>query len=148
MVRGTTNRSLAVVAGKNADAGIGIGTGAARAGLGAFAAFGGGLPSGASAETFAAVRSPLNLPAHPRQYRARSLFAVWQDSQNFVMAMTTRAGIHGIGMDAVITTSKLITTEKAAKSITEARSGIPSECQGSNVASRMRRRFMPPSVDA
>lgn len=148
MVRGTTARSLAVVAGKSADAGIGIGIGTGRAALGAFATLGGGLPSGASAETFAAVRIPLNLPAHPRQYRARSLFAVWHDSQNFVIAITTRAGTHGIDMDAVSTTSKLITTEKAAKSITDARSGIPSECQGSNVASRTRRRSMPSSVDA
>ena len=33
------------------------------------------------------VRTPLNLPAHPTQYRARSLFAVWHASQYLVMAV-------------------------------------------------------------
>ena len=57
------------------------------ASLGPFATFG-GLSCGSS-ETCAAVRTPLNRPAHPRQYFARSRFAVWQASQNFVMATTT-----------------------------------------------------------
>jgi hypothetical protein len=34
----------------------------------------------------AGVRMPENLPPQPRQYLARSLFGVWQDSQNFVIA--------------------------------------------------------------
>ena len=67
-----------------------------------------------------------------------SRFAVWQDSQNFVMTMEAGRATHGIGMYAVITTSKLITTEKAAKSISDARSGIPSRCHG-KTASRKRR---------
>ena len=111
--------------------------GAGCANLGVLATLGGLRSGKAPAETFAAVRIPLNRPAQPRQYFARSRFAVWQDSQNFVMAMTASRGAHGMGMYAVITTSRLITTEKAAKSMSDARSGLPSKCHG-NTASRKR----------
>ncbi|MDL9999309.1 hypothetical protein QTI24_11890 [Variovorax sp. J22P240] len=94
VVRGTTKRSLVAAAGNRAGAGIGIDMGididTGCASLGTLATLV-GRPSGKDpAETFAAVRIPENLPAHPRQYLARSLFAVWQDSQNFVMAMSAR----------------------------------------------------------
>ena len=151
MVRGTTNRSFLAVAvavavagkrvGANADIGIGIGIGigidTGCAILGTLATLGGGPSWKGPAETFAAVRIPENLPAHPRQYFARSLFAVWQDSQNFVMAVTTWPGAQGIGMDAVMTTSTLITTEKAAKSMTDARSGMPRPCHGNTFCRRV-----------
>lgn len=133
VVRDTTKRSL-VFANAGNSAGAGIGT--ERATLAILATLG-GLPSGKDpTETCAAVRIPLNLPAHPRQYFARSLFAVWQDSQNFVMAMTRKPEVHGTGISAVITTSKLITTEKAAKSITDAHSGIPRASQGNDSSGR------------
>jgi len=149
MVRGTTNRSFLAVAvavavagkrvGANADIGIGIGIGidTGCAILGTLATLGGGPSCRDPAETFAAVRIPENLPAHPRQYFARSLFAVWQDSQNFVMAVAAWPGTQGIGMDAVMTTSRLITTEKAAKSMTDARSGMPRPCHGNTFCRRV-----------
>jgi len=150
VARGTTNRSLVVAIARQRSgpgAGIGIcicaidkaiGTAAGCANLGTLATLGDLSSGNAPAGTFAAVRIPLNRPAHPRQYFARSRFAVWQDSQNFVMTMEAGRATHGIGMYAVITTSKLITTEKAAKSISDARSGIPSRCHG-KTASRKRR---------
>ena len=148
VVRGTTNRSFLAAAGKragaNAGIGIGIGIDTGCAILGALATLG-GRPSGKDpAGTFAAVRIPENLPAHPRQYFARSLFAVWQDSQNFVMAVTPWPRVQGIGMDAVMTTSRLITTEKAAKSMTDARAGIPRACHGNTFC----RRVLVPSLAA
>ena len=81
VVRGAANRSLVVAIAGHCSAGIcGIdkarGAGAGCANLGTLATLG-GLPSGkAPAETFAAVRIPLNRPAQPRQYFARSRFAV------------------------------------------------------------------------
>ena len=143
VVRGTTNRSFLAAAGNRAGAsagigiGIGIGIDKGRAIRGALATLGGGPSCRDPAETFAAVRIPENLPAHPLQYVARSLFAVWQDSQNFVMAVAACPGAQGIGMDAVMTTSKLITTEKAAKSMTDARSGMPRACHGNTFCRRV-----------
>jgi hypothetical protein len=138
VVRGTTNRSFAVVAaGDRFGIGMDIETAEGCAPLGTLAALV-GLPSGkGAAETFAAVRIPLNLPAHPLQYFARSLFSVWQDSQNFVMAVVARPGGQGIGMDAVMTTSRLITAEKAAKSMTDVRSGIRRACHGNTFCRRV-----------
>jgi hypothetical protein len=107
MVPGTTNKSLvAAIAGHRSRTGTGIDraadTGAGCPNLGPLATLGGlpsRLPSGKDpAETFAAVRIPLNRPAQPRQYFARSKFAVWQDSQNFVMAMAAGRVAHGMGM--------------------------------------------------
>ncbi|MDM0001976.1 hypothetical protein QTI24_25450 [Variovorax sp. J22P240] len=84
VLRDTTNRLFATGAGMCAAAANATGS----ATLGTLAAALGALSSEKDpAGTFAAVRIPLNLPAQPRQYRARSLLAVWHDSQNFVMAI-------------------------------------------------------------
>ncbi|NUT17154.1 MAG: hypothetical protein HOQ33_22020 [Cupriavidus sp.] len=42
----------------------------------------------------AEVRTPPNLPAHPVQYRARSLFGVWHASQYLVMVMASEVRVH------------------------------------------------------
>jgi len=75
-------------------------------------------------------RMPENLPAQPQQYLARSLLGVWHDSQNFVIPAFPRTGQrrserYGIGMNFVMITSELITTQKATKSTAHARFGMP-----------------------
>ena len=55
--------------------------------------FGGIVEYGAFCElsnAAADVCRPENLPAQPRQYFARSLFAVWHELQNLVMAWSVR----------------------------------------------------------
>ena len=71
-------------------------------------------------------RMPENLPAQPQQYLARSLLGVWHDSQNFVTPAFPRTGQqrlgrYGIGMNFVMITSELITTQNATKSMAHAR---------------------------
>ena len=62
-------------------------------------------------------RIPENLPVQPRQYLAPSRLGVWHASQNFVIrSIQVGQVVYGMGMNFVMTTSKLITTQKAAKS--------------------------------
>jgi len=51
----------------------------------------------ARSESSAGVRTPLNLPAHPTQRRALSLFAVWHASQYLVMSVSS-GGAQWTGM--------------------------------------------------
>jgi hypothetical protein len=49
-------------------------------------------PGAVLAEVFAAKRTPENLPLQPQQYLARSLFAVWHASQNFIPSLQRSEG--------------------------------------------------------
>ena len=74
-------------------------------------------------------RMPENLPAQPQQYLARSRLGAWHDSQNFVIR------VYGIGMNFVMTTSKLITSQKAAKSNAHAGAGTMRVCLAGDAVS-------------
>ncbi|MDM0109524.1 hypothetical protein QTH97_31680 [Variovorax sp. J22R24] len=52
-------------------------------------------PGAVLAVVFAAKRTPENLPLQPQQYLARSLFAVWHASQNFIPSLhRSEGGFH------------------------------------------------------
>ena len=91
--------------------------------------------SSEGAERSAEVRIPLNLPPHPRQYRAPSRLAVWHSPQYLVMAVSCEQMVHWKGMNSATITSRFTTRANAAKSGNAARPGRPNARARGNAAS-------------
>jgi hypothetical protein len=85
----------------------------------------GASSSSGGAERCAEVRIPLNLPPHPAQCRARSLFGVWQSAQYLVTAVSYEEIVYWKGMNSATITNRLITRANAAKSWNPARLAKP-----------------------